>query len=215
MSRRCRRRARRGAVGLQRVRLSTIFPPLVRSPNVASASTHETTMPANQRTARVRDRRVATDATELLRADHREVRGLFAEYAKLARARAAGSERRPLAEEICTLLTVHAAIEEEIFYREARAAGVDADLLDEAEVEHAAAKDLIAQIRELDAADALYDARVRVLGEYVDHHVAEEEGELFSKCRASAMDLHAVGARLASRQAELMSEMSEGMEVVP
>ena len=97
MSRRCRRRACRGAVGLQRVRLSTIFPPLVRSPNVASASTHETTMPANQRTARVRDRRVATDATELLRADHREVRGLFAEYAKLARARAAGSERRPLA----------------------------------------------------------------------------------------------------------------------
>jgi hypothetical protein len=172
-------------------------------------------MPATSQSAHARDRRVATDATELLVADHREVQRLFADYRKLADGGADAAERAPLAEEICTLLTVHAAIEEEIFYREARAAGVDADLLDEAEVEHAAAKNLIAQIRELDAADALYDARVRVLGEYVDHHVAEEEGELFSKCRASAMDLHAVGARLASRQAELMSEMSEGMEVVP
>jgi hemerythrin superfamily protein len=171
-------------------------------------------MPANPRSERVRDRRVATDATELLCADHREVRGLFAEYRRLARERASGSDRRPLAEEICTLLTVHAAIEEEIFYPEARAAGVDADLLDEAEVEHAAAKDLMAQIRDTDAGDALYDARVNVLGEYVDHHVAEEEGALFAKCRASAMDLRAIGARLAARQAELMNEMSEGMEVV-
>ena len=171
-------------------------------------------MPANPRSARVRDRRVATDATELLSADHREVRGLFAEYRKLASARAPGSERTPLAEEICTLLTVHAAIEEEIFYPEARAAGVDAELLDAAEVEHAAAKDLIASIRDMDAGDPLYDAKVNVLGEYVDHHVAEEEGELFAKCRTSAMDLRAVGARLATRQSDLVNEMSEGMEVV-
>ena len=171
-------------------------------------------MPATPRSARAHERRANTDATELLRADHGEVRGLFTDYRKLARAGAPASERGPLAEEICTLLTVHAAIEEEIFYPEARAAGVDADVLDEAEVEHAAAKDLIAQIRELDAGDALYDARVHVLGEYVDHHVGEEEGELFAKCSASAMDLFAVGARLAARRAELMSEMSEGMELV-
>ena len=171
-------------------------------------------MPSNPRSPRVRDRRVATDATELLRADHREVRGLFADYRELARTRAAGDDRQPLAEEICTLLTVHAAIEAEIFYPEARAAGVDADLLAEAEVEHAAAKDLIAQIRDTDAGDPLYDAKVVVLGEYVAHHVAEEEGDLFAKCRESAMDLRAVGARLAARQAELMSEMSEGMEDV-
>jgi hypothetical protein len=171
-------------------------------------------MPTTQRSPRVRDRRVAADATELLCADHREVQGLFAEYRELALARAPGGERRPLAEEICTLLTVHAALEEEIFYPEARAAGVDADLLDEAEVEHAAAKDLVAQIRDLDTGDALYDARVKVLGEYVDHHVAEEESGLFAKCRASAMDLRAVGARLAARHAELIGEMSEGLEVV-
>jgi hypothetical protein len=167
-------------------------------------------MPADQQN----DRRVATDATELLAADHGEVRTLFARYRELADARAAGAERAPLAEEICTLLTVHAAIEEEIFYPEARAAGVDADVLDEAEVEHAAAKDLVAQVRDSDADDPLYDARVNVLGEYVGHHAAEEERELFAKCRACAMDLHAVGARLAVRKAELMSEMSEGLEAV-
>lgn len=169
-------------------------------------------MPATQRP--FRDRRVATDATELLCADHREVRDLVAEYRKLVGGRAAASERGPLAEEICTLLTVHAAIEAEIFYPEARAAGVDAHLLDEAEVEHGAAKELVAQIRDMDAGDALYDAKVRVLGEYVALHVAEEEHELFAKCRASAMDLRAIGARLAVRHAELMREMSEGMEVV-
>ena len=159
-------------------------------------------------------RAAASDATALLAADHREVQALFRNYQKLADGDAGGAERRPLAEEICTLLTVHAAIEEEIFYPAARAAGVADDVLDEAEVEHATAKDLIAQIRDMDADDDLYDAKVKVLGEYVDHHVAEEQDELFPKCRASAMDLGEVGARLAARKAELMSEMSEGMEVV-
>jgi hypothetical protein len=156
----------------------------------------------------------ARDATELLAADHRVVEGLLRKYRKLAEAGARAAERRPLAEEICTLLTVHTAIEEEIFYPEARAAGVDDDDLDEAEVEHASAKDLIAQIREMDGGDPLYDAKVHVLGEYVHHHVIEEQDTLFPKCRSSSMDLAALGARLAARKAELMGEMSEGMEVV-
>ncbi|MGZ8259245.1 MAG: hemerythrin domain-containing protein [Caldimonas sp.] len=156
----------------------------------------------------------ATDATELLVADHREVRGLFRDYQALADRDAPGAERRPLAEQICTLLTVHAALEEEIFYPAAHAAGVDAYVLDEAEVEHASAKSLIAQIRDMDANEDLYDAKVKVLGEYVEHHVGEEEGELFRRCRSASMDLVALGARLAARKAELMSEMSEGMEVV-
>ena len=153
-------------------------------------------------------------ATELLAADHREVDGLFADYQTLVDGDADAAERRPLAEEICTVLTVHAAIEEEIFYPAARAAGIETGILDEAEVEHASAKDLIAQIRDMDADDDLYDAKVKVLGEYVDHHVAEEEEELFPRCRASEMDLDALGASLAARKAELMSEMSEGMDVV-
>jgi hemerythrin superfamily protein len=158
--------------------------------------------------------RSAAQATELLAADHREVHALFAEYQKLAERDAPGADRRPLAEQICVLLTVHAAIEEEIFYPAARKAGVDSGVLDEAEVEHASAKALIAQIRDMDADDELYDAKVKVLGEYVDHHVAEEQDELFPKCRASSLDLDILGIRLAARKAELMSEMSEGMEVV-
>ena len=156
----------------------------------------------------------APDATRLLADDHREVHALFADYRKLAESGASGDERRPLAEEICTLLTVHAAIEEEIFYPAARAAGVDASVLDEAEVEHASAKDLIAQIRDIEADAPLYDAKVRVLGEYIDHHVGEEEKELFPKCRESAMDLGDLGTRLAARKDELMGEMTEGLEVV-
>src|SRR5436309_1480025 len=96
-------------------------------------------------------RAASSDATQLLSADHGEVHALFETYRKLARAGAAGDERRPLAEEICTLLTVHAAIEEEIFYPALRAADIAADLLDEAEVEHASAKELIAQIRDMEA----------------------------------------------------------------
>ena len=158
--------------------------------------------------------RAGTDATELLRADHGEVQALFERYRKLARAGAEPDERRPLAEEICTLLTVHAALEEEIFYPALRRAGLAADLLDEAEVEHASAKELIAQIRDMEADAPLYDAKVGVLGEYVAHHVVEEEDKLFPKCRAATLDLHELGRRLAARKEELMSEMSEGMEVL-
>ncbi|MGZ5130534.1 MAG: hemerythrin domain-containing protein [Caldimonas sp.] len=146
------------------------------------------------------------DATQLLTADHKEVHALFGQYKKLADADADASERQGLAEQICTMLTVHATIEEEIFYPAARNAGVDSDLLDEAEVEHASAKDLIAQIESMSADDELYDAKVTVLGEYIDHHVAEEQGELFPKCRKSDMDLAALAEELAQRKEELMQE---------
>ncbi|MEO8310631.1 MAG: hemerythrin domain-containing protein [Caldimonas sp.] len=173
-------------------------------------------MPADRknRPSTAPSRESSADATRLLADDHREVRALFAQYRQLAEGRSPGDERQPLAEEICTLLTVHAAIEEEIFYPAARAADVDAGVLDEAEVEHASAKDLIAQIRDMAPDAPLYDAKVRVLGEYIDHHAGEEEQELFPECRASGMDLADLGVRLAARKAELMSEMSEGMEVV-
>lgn len=153
------------------------------------------------------------DAIKLLTDDHKEVHKMFVQYAKLCKDEAVGTERQPVAEQICMALTVHAAIEEEIFYPEARAAGVAAHLLDEAEVEHASVKELIAQIQGMDPDDALYDAKMTVLSEYVDHHVAEEQDEMFPKCRESAMDLKALGALLAARKAELMAEMSEGMEV--
>lgn len=147
-----------------------------------------------------------TDATILLTRDHTEVSKLFKQYKKLVKAEADGSERQALAEQICDMLTVHASIEEEIFYPAAREAEVDSDLLDEAEVEHASAKDLIAQIQAMGPDDELYDAKVTVLGEYIDHHVEEEEGEMFPKCRRAGMDLAELAAQLAERKSELMAE---------
>jgi len=153
----------------------------------------------------------AGDAIKLLTDDHKQVKGLFQKYSKLIDSDADGDERQPLAEQICMMLTVHASIEEEIFYPAAREAVVDSDLLDEAEVEHASAKDLIAQIRAMSPEDDLYDAKVTVLGEYIDHHVKEEQNELFPKCVKSSMDLKSIGKELATRKQELMAEMSEGM----
>ena len=143
---------------------------------------------------------VRTDpATKLLMADHKEVHAMFQQYKKLADADAEASEREALATEICHALTVHATIEEELFYPAAR----------EAEVEHASAKALIAQIEAMSPDDDLYDAKVTVLGEYIDHHVKEEEGELFPKCRKSDMDLEGIGEALATRKQALTAEMAE------
>jgi hemerythrin superfamily protein len=147
-----------------------------------------------------------SDVTILLTRDHTEVRKLFKQYEKLADAQAPASERQALAEEICTQLTAHATAEEEIFYTAAREAGIEADLLDEAEVEHASAKDLIAQIRAMSPDEDLYDAKVKVLGEYIDHHVQEEEEEMFPKCRRSKMDLAELARQVAERKAELLAE---------
>jgi hemerythrin-like domain-containing protein len=102
---------------------------------------------------------------------------------------------------------VHATIEEEIFYPAAREGIKDEDLVDEATVEHASAKDLIAQIQQSEPDEELYDAKVKVLGEYIDHHVKEEEGELFPQARRAKLDLDALGEQLLERKSELMSEM--------
>ncbi|MCE9660779.1 MAG: hemerythrin domain-containing protein [Burkholderiales bacterium] len=150
-----------------------------------------------------------TDATILLTRDHNEVRKLFKQYEKLADAEAAASDRQALAEEICMKLTIHATSEEDIFYPAAREAGVETDLLDEAEVEHASAKDLIAQIRSMTPDEDLYDAKVKVLGEYIDHHATEEEDEMFPKCRKAKMDLAGLAAQLAERKAQLLAEAGE------
>jgi hemerythrin superfamily protein len=103
---------------------------------------------------------------------------------------------------------VHATTEEEIFYPAAREAVDDDDLLDEAEVEHASAKDLIAQIEAGSPSDPLYDAKVKVLGEYVRHHVKEEEGELFPKVKKAKVDLAELGLAIVARKEELLPEVA-------
>ena len=149
------------------------------------------------------------DAVDLLTDDHLRVSALFKQFEKLAKKEAPAAERQSLAQAICAMLKAHTTIEEEIFYPAARAAGVDEDLLDEADIEHASAKDLIAQIEAASPDDDHYDAKVKVLGEYVTHHVVEEHGEMFPKCRRAGMDLVALRAELESRKMALLPEGSE------
>lgn len=149
----------------------------------------------------------APDAIKLLKADHKEVKALFKAYDKLVKAEAAGAQKQKVAQQICAALTVHATVEEELFYPAARAVlDADADLVDEADVEHASAKDLIAQIEAASPGDELYDAKVKVLGEYIDHHVKEEETEMFPKVAKKDIDFDALGAALQQRKDELTAE---------
>lgn len=142
------------------------------------------------------------DAIKLLKDDHREVKTWFKEYEKLED----DAEKEALARKICMALSVHAKIEEEIFYPALRKNIDDEDLLDEAEVEHASAKQLIGEIESMSPDDALFDAKVKVLGEYVMHHVQEEEQEMFPEARDSDVDLKELGAMLSKRKAELMKK---------
>ncbi len=151
----------------------------------------------------------AGDAIQLLTADHKEVEQLFKQYGKLVESEADDDEKQALAEQICEMLTVHATIEEEVFYPAVREALDEQDLLDEAEVEHASAKDLIAQILEMEPSEELYDAKVTVLGEYVSHHVEEEETEMFPKVKKSSLDLKAIGEELLTRKQALMGDAGE------
>lgn len=146
------------------------------------------------------------DALALLANDHREVAKLFKAYEKLVKDDAEGDERQEIAQQICEMLSAHAEIEEEIFYPTLRGALDTDDLLDEAEVEHATVKDLVGQIESMDPDDDLYDAKVTVLGEYVTHHVKEEENEIFPKARKAKLDLVQMGAELQSRKDELVDE---------
>ncbi|MCG2593952.1 hemerythrin domain-containing protein [Ramlibacter sp. XY19] len=151
------------------------------------------------------------DACDLLDADHRNVKKMFKQYEELmgSRSRTASQKKLDLAQQICQELTVHAQVEEEIFYPALRAALKDTDMLAEAEVEHQTAKDLIAQIEGMGEADEMFDAKVTVLGEYIDHHVKEERNEIFPKARASRkLDLVAMRDEIAARKEELMGEMA-------
>lgn len=145
------------------------------------------------------------DAIDLLDAEHRAAKVLFNDYRQLSDHKAGGAKRKALAEAICMLLTIHMRLEEEIFYPPVREAIRDDDLLDEAEVEHAGAKELIGQILSMQPGDELYDAKVTVLGEYIAHHVKAEREEMFPKARNCGIDLAALGERLDSRRRELQA----------
>jgi hypothetical protein len=144
-------------------------------------------------------------AVKLLKADHREVEGWFDEYEQLEK----DSDKLALFNRIALALKVHTMIEEEIFYPEERG-DVEEDMLDEAHVEHEGAKKLIAEIEAMKPTDEFYDAKVKVLGEYVKHHVKEEEqpGGIFAQAKKGDEDLDAMGERLKARKEELMAELA-------
>lgn len=143
------------------------------------------------------------DAIALLTADHKTVKGLFGEFAKLKDHKGAEEKKSALVAQICSALKVHTEIEEDIFYPAVRKTIGDGDLMDEALVEHAGAKELIAQLEDMKPGDDLYDAKVTVLGEQIDHHVKEEEGDMFPKAKAAKVDVVALGSTMAKRKAEL------------
>jgi hemerythrin superfamily protein len=139
------------------------------------------------------------EATAMLRADHKRVSVLFEEYEK---ARAA-TKKKDLVAQICSELTIHAQLEEEIFYPAVKQALKDHELVPEATVEHATLKALIAQVKDVEPDGDMFDAKIKVLSEYVKHHVKEEQNEMFPKAKATKVDMMELGARMAARKAEL------------
>jgi len=145
------------------------------------------------------------DAIDLLKADHRKVEGLFEKY------ESARSKKADIARQICMELTIHTMIEEEIFYPACREAGVESDMMDEANVEHDGAKMLIGELENGSPDDDFYDAKVKVLSEEIKHHVKEEEqrGGIFTEARKAELDMAALGEQMAARKKELMAQYEE------
>jgi hemerythrin superfamily protein len=141
------------------------------------------------------------DATAMLIADHKKVSALFADFEKAR----SPKRKQALVAEICQELTVHTAIEEEIFYPAVKRALKDRELVPEAQVEHASVKELIAQVQDVEPDGEMYDARVKVMGEFVKHHVKEEQNEMFPQVRKTRLDLVALGEEMAARKAELLA----------
>lgn len=145
----------------------------------------------------------AQDAIALLKADHRKVEDLFEKY------ESARGRKAEIARQICLELIIHTLVEEEIFYAACRDAGVESDMLDEAQVEHDGAKTLIAELEAGSPDDDFYDAKVKVLSEEIKHHVKEEEkrGGIFTGARQAELDLAALGEQIAARKEELKAQI--------
>jgi hemerythrin superfamily protein len=141
------------------------------------------------------------DAIAMLRADHKKVSELFEQFEKSR----STSKKKALVAQICMELTVHTRLEEEIFYPAVKAALRDKELVPEASVEHASVKALISQVQDAEPDGEEYDAKVKVMSEYVKHHVKEEQNEMFPKAKKTRLDMEALAAQMADRKAELMA----------
>lgn len=147
----------------------------------------------------------ANDALSLLKDDHARLRQLFARFARLQDPDEA--EKDSLVEQACAALIVHMTLEEELFYPALRGSIRDGKLLDEAQVEHATAKQLIAQLHDTTLERPMRDATFTVLGEYISHHIGEEEGQIFRQIRRNALDLASLGEEMLARKLDLQAEL--------
>lgn len=151
-----------------------------------------------------------TDALSMLKADHDKVRKMFKEFATLEAEDA--EEKARLVKQTCAELKVHTQVENEIVYPAIREAIGDDDMMDEALVEHEAATELISQLEQLQAGDDMFDAKFTVLGEYVNHHIDEEQKEMFPKARKADIDLVSLGEEMAARKNELMKDEASAIQ---
>lgn len=159
---------------------------------------------ATKNKARAKSAPRSQDATAILKADHKLVSGLFEEFESTR----SSAKKQKLATRICNELTIHAQVEEEIFYPAVQKALKDDELIPEATVEHESLKWLISQIENLAPGEDMYEARVKVLGEYVKHHVKEEQNELFPMAKKSPkLDMNELGGMILQRKEELKSEL--------
>ena len=149
----------------------------------------------------------ASGAIELLKEQHDKVKKALKEFEKLDREDT--ETQKQLVQTVCEDLKVHTTLEEELFYPAAREAIDDEDLMNEAQVEHETAKMLIEQLENMGPEDPNFHATFTVLGEYVLHHVKEEEGEMFPQVKKTDLDLEELGARMRSRMEELMGETAD------
>lgn len=143
----------------------------------------------------------STDPFEILKADHKTIKGMCASFDSLVQNGAPAPERGELVHNLCGLLQAHTEIEEDVFYPALRECLDDPLLIDEAEVEHGVAKQLIEQIRAMQPDDPKYNATVIVMCEYVGHHIEEEEGEIFKQAKhCKSLNLNDLGSQMASRK---------------
>ena len=177
---------------------------------MATASRKTTKAPAKRATSAVASKTatraprapkapIAQEATALLKADHRRVSELFDQYEHTR----SPAKKKTLVASICMELGIHAKAEEEIFYPAVKAALKDKEMVPEAIVEHASLKELMAQVEGKEPDGEMFDAKIKVLSEYVKHHVKEEETEMFPKARKTKLDMKALGAQIAARKDEL------------
>src|SRR6478609_5135428 len=168
--------------------------------NTGRSSSRSSTSSRSSKTSKA-SRTAPTDALALLKADHRQVEEWFEQFEKSR----SDDKKADLARRICRALRIHTTIEEEIFYPAFLEATGDEDIHHEAEVEHAGAKNLIAQIEKSGPKDDYLDAKVKVLSEMIKHHVKEEEKRdgMFAKAKSSGMELDVIGERMMERKEEL------------